>query len=215
MKHWLTYAVLLLTTTLSCVASPRVETMRRPVSGAATSAAHASVPIGDWSEKASHLLEILSDREAEAGPLTIALTVVRLWPMSDASTRAEVTRGLGEVRDTLVPDLRRAVDAFRFGQADGACAANRAARAIGLALRGVALTLARTLRWDIDPPMAFALSLAGQITDELQPSCAATAGWSQFSRDTQAALAGRGRGLRRFPSLDEARRANAEGGMSR
>lgn len=157
------------------------------------------VPSGEWDDRAQMVLDTLSD------PVAVAAVVVGLWPMQDAAAKAEVAAALASVRDDLLPDLRAALEAGRRGQADAKCRASAALRGVSLALRGVAVTLARVMRWDVSDGLRMGLSLALALADELNPSCAPDAGWSGLGLETQRVLGARGQRLRPFPTEEEAR----------
>lgn len=184
-----------------------------PVPTVVESDAGVYVPTGGWLDRTGQVLTYLEPGPSRPSGIDVAIAIVRLYPMQPAA-RADALRWLTELRDTAVPDLRRSYDMARSGDPSGRCQVNIAARAVALALRGFALTIAQSMRWDVSTEIRFALNLVGPLTDELNPSCAADAGWSHLGNDTQSALAARAAPLRRFPTLEEAQRSADAGAGS-
>lgn len=162
--------------------------------GQATSAV---VPDGDWRARAELAISTLGDSRG-TGALSLAITVVSIWPMPEAD-RATAVALLRSVRDDFVPRLGAAV------RASDRCGAEAALVQASAALGSAATALAAALRWDLPDALRMGLDLMASVADELAPGCVADAGWSSRSSETRARMAARPSRLRPFPTVEEAR----------
>jgi hypothetical protein len=178
--------------------------------GAGPGADATAQPTGTWEEQVQLALDLLGGTGTMPGGVDLSITVIDLFPISDLRAKQEALDTLRTVKVTLLPELRSGLAAWRSGDQSGRCRVWTATRAIGIALRGVAVTIAAMARWNLQDAVHYGMTLAFALTDQLNPTCQPDAGWSRLARDSQQALAARNGPRRDFPTVDEARRAAAE-----
>jgi len=165
---------------------------------------------GTWEEQTQIALDMLAGTGTMPGGVDLSITVLDLFPLTDLRGKQEALDALRTVKVTLLPELRAGLTAWRSGDQGGRCRVWTATRAIGIALRGVAVTVARIARWNLQDAVQYGMSIALALADQLSPTCMPDSGWAHLGQDSQAALSARNGPRREFPTVEEARRAAAE-----
>ena len=158
--------------------------------------------------------------------VTVAATVIQLWPTIPADQKARDVAQLTRVSGVLVPDLEHGLAAYCGPRGIAHCAAdpahqcliNDAATGISTALADVFTDLGTNEGWSMGPVVGMALSACGAIVDAMLPAChpsqLAAGALTRFGADLADRIHALPAGLRPMPTVAEAQAMAGDAGVS-